>query len=79
MNYSPQGHKESDTTEVTSHAHIIYIHTYTHTHRGEGVWESTKPWNVNIWELWVKGIWNTLYIFVALILKLFQNIRFGKK
>ena len=23
MGYSPQGHKESDTTEVTEHAHII--------------------------------------------------------
>ena len=35
MNYSPQGHKESDTTEVTSHAHIIYIHTHTHTEERE--------------------------------------------
>ena len=31
--YSPWGHRESDTTEVTEHACIYtYIHVFTHTH-----------------------------------------------
>ena len=31
--YSPQGHKELDTTKLTEHRHThTYTHTHTHTH-----------------------------------------------
>ena len=33
VGYSPQGHRESDKTEVTEHTHT---HTHTHTRAGKG-------------------------------------------
>ena len=35
MDYSPQGHKELDTTEELTHTHRhTDTHTHTHTHTG---------------------------------------------